>query len=97
MKSCLITIDPNRTTAASKVDTSLCVGSSAHDRLIGSVEGTMNCETSCGPAPVPTNMFLLTTAGSSSPPHCDRNGHAGSRLTERDCRPELSYTYRREF
>ena len=25
----------------------------------------MNCETSCGPAPVPTNMFPLTTVGSS--------------------------------
>ena len=50
---------------ASKVDTSRCVGSSAHDRLTGSVEATMNCVTSSVPAPALINMFPPTTAGST--------------------------------
>jgi transposase-like protein len=41
-------------------------GSSAQDRLTGSVEVTMNCVTSSVPAPALINVFPLTTAGSSS-------------------------------
>ena len=54
------------TTSASKVDTSRCVGSSAHDRLTGSVEATTNCVTSSVPAPALINKLPPTPAGSSS-------------------------------
>jgi transposase-like protein len=51
---------------ASKVDTSRCVGSSAHDRLTGSVEATTNCVTSSVPAPALINKLPRTPAGSTS-------------------------------
>ena len=49
---------------ASKVATNRCVGSSAHDRLTGSVAATMNCATSSVPAPVLINMFPPAATGS---------------------------------
>ena len=49
-----------------KVDTSRCVGSSAHDRLTGSVEATTNCVTSSVPAHVHINKLPPTPAGYNS-------------------------------
>ena len=49
-----------------KVDTSRCVGSSAHDRLTGSVEATTNCVTSSVPAHALINKLPPTPAGSNS-------------------------------
>jgi hypothetical protein len=51
---------------ASKVDTSRCVGSSAHDRLTGSVEATMNCVTSSVPVPTLINKLPPMPEGSNS-------------------------------